>query len=283
MWSRKKLKDSAKKKVMKNYWLCIAACFILAFFTSDYSSSLYIIRSSNSEDTRTEDVVQSYSIKSSLDYAFGENFLNIDNDDIAALIDTQINSISQSHTYIYKFVGIINRIINRDLSNAVIYLIYGLFEFLYTIFIANLLIVGVRKLFIENSNESNDKIELKDFTSSFRGHHIVNIAYIMFCRMIFYVLWSLTIIGVFIKMYEYRMIPFILAEHPEMKRKDVFALSRKMMHGNKWNSFILDISFIGWHLLSIITFGLSSIFYFNSYHLATYTELYNTLKEDTIK
>ena len=52
------------------------------------------------------------------------------------------------------------------------------------------------------------------------------------------------------------MIPYILAENPKIQRKKAFKLSKEMMKGNKWKTFILDLSFLGWELLSIFTFGL---------------------------
>ena len=60
------------------------------------------------------------------------------------------------------------------------------------------------------------------------------------------------------------MIPYILAENPKIQRKKAFKLSKEMMKGNKWKTFILDLSFLGWELLSIFTFGLLNIFYINN-------------------
>ena len=60
------------------------------------------------------------------------------------------------------------------------------------------------------------------------------------------------------------MIPYILAENPKIQRKKAFKLSKEMMKGNKWKTFILDLSFLGWELLSIFTFGLLNIFYINA-------------------
>ena len=78
------------------------------------------------------------------------------------------------------------------------------------------------------------------------------------------------------------MIPYILAENPKIQRKKAFKLSKKMMKGNKWKTFILDLSFLGWELLSIFTFGLLNIFYINPYKVATTVELYEVLKKHII-
>ena len=74
------------------------------------------------------------------------------------------------------------------------------------------------------------------------------------------------------------MIPFLLAENPQMNRKEAFEKSRQMMKGNKWATFVLDLSFIGWSLLGIITFGLVNIFFAGPYQYLTqgkYVHIYN--------
>ena len=63
-----------------------------------------------------------------------------------------------------------------------------------------------------------------------------------------------------IKSYEYRMIPYILAENPSINWREAFRLSKAMMDGQKWNTFVLDLSFIGWDLLSAVTGGLLGLF-----------------------
>ena len=78
------------------------------------------------------------------------------------------------------------------------------------------------------------------------------------------------------------MIPYILAENPKIQRKKAFKLSKEMMKGNKWKTFILDLSFLGWELLSIFTFGLLNIFYINPYKVATTVKLYEVLKKQII-
>lgn len=97
-------------------------------------------------------------------------------------------------------------------------------------------------------------------------------------------LWTfLFIIPGIIKYYQYRMIPYILAENPNIKRKSFFEISKEMMKENKWKTFVLEMSFILWNFLSSLTFGLVAIFFVNPYNAATFAELYNTLKENLIQ
>ena len=101
---------------------------------------------------------------------------------------------------------------------------------------------------------------------------------------LFQFLWSLLfVIPGIIKAYEYRMIPYILSENPEISRERVFEISKKMMMGNKWNTFVLDLSFLGWEILSGLTIGILGIFYVNPYVQSTNAELYAYLREDALR
>ena len=74
-------------------------------------------------------------------------------------------------------------------------------------------------------------------------------------------LWSLLLVvpGV-IKYYSYAMTDYILKEEPEMKNNAAIEKSMAMMENNKMKLFLLDLSFIGWALLAIVTFGIGFLF-----------------------
>ncbi len=79
--------------------------------------------------------------------------------------------------------------------------------------------------------------------------------------------------------YQLRMVPYILAENPDMDRKQAFAKSREIMAGNKWKSFVLDLSFLPWLILGSITLGLVNIFYVVPYIHLTHAALYEAIKK----
>lgn len=150
--------------------------------------------------------------------------------------------------------------------------ILGLVFMLLRIFVGNLLMVGGSKFFIDNQTGTPSAGTLG---FGFKSGHYGNIVLTMFLRELFTGLWTLLfIIPGIIKHYEYLMIPYILAENPGMSRQEAFAISKRMMMGQKMNTFALDLSFIGWGILSAITFGIVGIFYVNPYMEATYAELY---------
>ena len=81
-----------------------------------------------------------------------------------------------------------------------------------------------------------------------------------------------------IKTYEYAIIPYILADDPEISSKDAFKKAKQMMKGNKWRLFKLEFSFIGWAVLCVLTLGIGMFFlipYVNAAAAEFYVELKN--------
>lgn len=62
-----------------------------------------------------------------------------------------------------------------------------------------------------------------------------------------------------------------------MTKEQAFAESKRMMQGQKWKAFVLDLSFIGWYILSGLTLGILAIFYVSPYVNATHAALYEAL------
>ena len=146
---------------------------------------------------------------------------------------------------------------------------------LFTILVANIIEIGSAYFFIR---VREGEAEINNIFRGFRDNYGGKVG-VMFIRDIFIALWSLLLVvpGV-IKWYQYSMVPYVLAEDPRMSYKEAFRVSTKMTNGHKWDLFVLDLSFIGWYLLCIVTLGLGTLF-LNPYIGATRAEAYAALKE----
>lgn len=153
---------------------------------------------------------------------------------------------------------------------AIVILLFGT---LLSIFVGNVLEVGGKKFFVKNQTE---RASVGTVLDGFKSGHYMNIVLTIFLRNLFIGLWTLLLIvpGI-IKAYEYRMIPYILSENPGMNYKEAFAISKRMMTGQKLEAFIMDLSFFGWLLLAGITCGIVGIFYVTPYIEASIAEMYS--------
>lgn len=137
--------------------------------------------------------------------------------------------------------------------------------------------VGVNRFRL---NALNDKGNVSDMGTGFDISYKRNVK-VLFFRDLYTVLWlMLFIVPGIVKMYEYRMIPYILADDPDICKSDAFKMSKQMMKGNKWRAFILDLSFILWGFLSLITMGIVGVFWAAPYKQLTDAALYNALKTE---
>lgn len=146
---------------------------------------------------------------------------------------------------------------------------------LYTIFIGNVIVVGKSRYFIKNHDVNP---ELGEIFSGFKGNYL-NVVKIMFLMNLKILLWLfLFIVPGIIKAYEYSMIPYLLAENPNLSASQAFSLSKQMTTGQKMDLFVLDLSFLGWIILGLICCGIGILF-LQPYPEATRAEVYLILKQ----
>ena len=298
MWKRKELKVRAKQVVKKNYWTAIVVCFLIALFTGEFGTSIIGI-------WQKEDAMDPYYITSHKDEIIdlGITNQNIDiamkkeeekvakieekkealndfEEKILRVIEANLDSMTKSQKFAIRISDAVKSFNFKQTILGINFSVMAIISIIFTIIIANPLVVGCKKYFLKARRQTNTKISV--ISEIFKRKSWINVVVTMLLKNIYNYLWYLTIIVGFIKTYEYKMIPYILAENPKIDRKKAFKLSKQMMKGSKWKAFILDVSFIGWEMISIFTFGLLNIFYINPYRVATVAELYETLKEQAI-
>lgn len=62
-----------------------------------------------------------------------------------------------------------------------------------------------------------------------------------------------------IKSYSYQLVYYLLFDNPTKDAKEIVEESEKLMNGNRWRLFCLELSFIGWIILSGFTFGIGML------------------------
>ena len=97
-------------------------------------------------------------------------------------------------------------------------------------------------------------------------------------------LWSLLfVIPGIVKAYAYSVAPYILANYPDVEAMEALNLSKRITNGHKAELFIFDLSVIGWHLLSLFTFGLLEIFYVGPYYATAQAGYLGELIETAVR
>lgn len=107
-------------------------------------------------------------------------------------------------------------------------------------------------------------------------NYVPSLALYLLVTILTYLWTLLLIIPGIIKSYSYSMSFYILADNPLISANEARKRSMAMMKGNKWRLFCLDISFIGWYLLSILTLGILLLWIIPYAHTAR-AEFYQSL------
>lgn len=152
-------------------------------------------------------------------------------------------------------------------------------SFLITTLFGNMIVVGMKRFFL---CARQNKLSISYMFNDFRNGHYLNVLLTMLIKNVKVFLWSLLfIVPGIIKNYEYCMVPYILAENSGIDRAEAFRRSKAMMEGEKWNTFVLQFSFIGWYMLGMLACCLGGLFV-QPYQEATMAELYDRLRTKTI-
>ncbi len=145
------------------------------------------------------------------------------------------------------------------------------------------LTVGVNAFFVKNTLGRFDEISMTTpFTAAFQNFGRKLGGYLW--MVLFTFLWALLFwIPGFIKAFSYAMTPYILCDCPNVKAKDALKLSMRIMKGHKWEMFVMELSFIGWGILSGLTFGILDIFYVGPYMQSSFATYYLEVREQALR
>ncbi len=95
---------------------------------------------------------------------------------------------------------------------------------------------------------------------------------------IYVTFWSmLFLIPGVIASYSYSMMHFVMAENPDMSANEAIRESKRLMKGNKWRFFCLQLSFIGWELLAIFFTAGIGLLWVVPYQQAAYAAFYRDI------
>ena len=302
-FKRKELAKNAKKNLKKHYWLLVAVCLFAAFIGSEFTETMEAFKSSRtvseagvqgaaSLETNVDNIANT-SIISSVVQAMGtvitgdEDFGRTQSDakvseakDNATKVlgrtrgvfASLVNSIT-SGGIVFTFVDSLLSVISSRRAVVLILLIVALLIYVFiTFFIKKTYLVVSRRIVLETC--TYDTVTPGKFMFLLRVKRWMKASWVLIVQSVYEILWSLTIVGIVIKHFSYMLVPYIIAENPDMKANEAVTLSRKMMNGYKWRAFLYGLSFVGWTVLGMATLGIAGVLFVNPYKASFYAEFY---------
>lgn len=253
-WTRKEVKEKAKAALKRNYWKAVFISFI------------FILLGGGTGSTSASSVVNKESGKKA------NEIIAVREDEVTDYVDSVRESMEKAENGFDAKDAVIVAVF--AVTAVVIFAVVFLIAIVVDVFLVNPLWVGAQRFMLKSVD---DRGAISELGYTF-DHNYMNGVKTTFMRDLSVFLWTLLFIipGIY-KKYQYYMVDFILAENPDMPYEEVLRRSRDMMEGQKWNAFVLDLSFILWHMLSFITCGISEIAYVKPYINLTRAALYREL------
>lgn len=148
--------------------------------------------------------------------------------------------------------------------------------FLFWFFVKNVYTAAIRRFFLEGRVYA--RVPLGRLALCCGPRRWGRAAATLFMRALFQALWSLTMVGGAVKYCAYFPAAYLVAENPELGWRETLDLSKRMMDGHKGELFRFELTFLGWHVLSVLTLGLSGTLYSEPYRQAALSEYYCALR-----
>ncbi len=278
MSSIKEIKKNAKKSLKKNYWRCVAVSFFVSLMIGTLKYNFQTLKNTIPlpNIAITSPLLTSINLQ-----IINETITKVTNitniftnyKPTRGILANIFNSVTNSSSFIFGLLNSLNQLIFHDrLWASIIIFLGAILSFIYWFLVRNTLIVAKARFFLENRNYT--KTNFKRMLLPFRIKKLKKITFTMFLKSVLNALWYLTIVGGFIKHYSYYLVPYILAENPEISGKNAILLSKQMMDGYKWKLFKIDLSLIGWKILDFVSFHLIGIIYAIPYEATIKAEYY---------
>lgn len=85
------------------------------------------------------------------------------------------------------------------------------------------------------------------------------------------------------KLLAYSFVPYLLADYPQLTPRQALQSSKAITYGYRPDMFAMEMSFLGWLLLSVVTLGIAYIVFVGPYMQLSYAGMYEEMLADAKK
>ena len=260
MWTRAELKAKAMINLKKYYWAAFLVSLIFSIVSTNGSSLQNVMGSSNS--SAQSEMVLPEPMEGMGGVLSGDVVNNVGGILDSMPISGNFSGMKWSGLLLGLFTGIV-----------IVAVIVGL---ILAVFVAPVIEVGKNRFYLE-SRLAGQSAGVSRVMWGF-SHNYLNIVLTRFLQNLFIAIGTICCVipGIYLA-YAFRMVSYILAENPDMKPMEVLRLSMQMMDGQKMDTFVLDVSLLGWAILGVLACCIGTIFV-QPYFDAINAELYAVLR-----
>lgn len=177
-------------------------------------------------------------------------------------------------------VGGVQVVVNLSGDDWVLAMFMSLVSIAVAILLTNIVAMGSATWF--HRSIKTEGLKMEEMFWTFKEDYGGNVL-MMFLISLYTALWSmLFVIPGIVKGYSYSLAIYIKSENPNIPASTAIELSKRMTNGHKMDLFVLDMSFIGWGILSAFTLNILGILYVIPYQYASKAFAYEEIKEEAL-
>ena len=251
MWTRSELKFRAKNTIRKYFWPALSVSMFNSLFNTNGGSA-----SSNGAQAGAN---ISEEVGSGLEGIFNGGIGSVIGE-LPQVAENIVSSLDSAVTSVFLIGALIGIAIALALG----------------VFVAPIFEVGKNRFYMK-SRQMGRSAGVGCLLWGFKNNYL-NIIWTMLVRNVLVLIATFCFVlpGIYLA-YCYHMVPYILAENPDMRTSDVLRMSSDMMRGHKFNAWLLKLSFVGWWILGALACGVGTYLVY-PYYDATFAELYAVLR-----
>ena len=225
----KELKTKGRAVLKTNYRLYVGIVLISAFLGVEYASNLELTKLGNGYWNKINTFVNSFGGKGAPDNSrgvFASMLTALKRSSIFDIIGQSIGSMFKADDT-KVMIGIL---VSAILALGFYFLVQSVYK------------VPMRRIFLEGRVYEKTDIRRLLFLNACGKYFKVAVS-LIYCEIIL-TLWWLTIIGGIYKSFQYNMVPYILAENPDIGGKKAIQMSKEMMKGHVFELFKLEFHIV---------------------------------------
>ncbi len=300
------LKRDARGSLKRHYLFFVVACLLAVFMDAEFITSDYLINMRSTFFDMFSNSSITVEVNPETEEKIKEGVKALDNDAgvFRNNVEKQLENVNrkikspEGSQVFGRTKGVLNQIIDfvagdtffshmystisgivgdPRAANIAIVSVLALVSFTYWLFVRNLFVAIIRRIFLEG--RIYKKIPVSRYLFFIRMKRWTRSAVTMGLLWIIEFLSSFTIVLYPVVRFGFFLVPYIIAENPDIRTRDALMLSWRMMRGNKWTLFKIIISILGWNILNVFTLGVFGILYTNPYKICIYSEFYARVRE----
>ena len=197
------------------------------------------------------------------------------------ILASVVNQIA-SGSLLLTILTLIDTIMGASTTKAILLAILGFsLAAFFWLLVSNVFRVAYSRVFLEG--RMYEKVPVSRFTFLYRVRKRTKAALSVGLYIFLLNLSMITVVLYPVLRYRWLLVPYLVAENPDLSPTEALRLSGRMMKGHKWEAFLLELSLLPWMLLSVVTGGLAGILFSNPYRESVFAEYHAGIRKLAIE